>query len=257
MKILSWNVNGYRSALTKGFGAFLAGCGADIVGLQEVKAAPEQLKPADMILGNYESRWYPAERKGYSGVAAFFKTQPLSVSNGFGIKRFDREGRVITLEYPGFYLLNVYFPNGGQGPERLAYKLDFYKAFFEHIQKLRKTGKPVIFCGDVNTAHREIDLARPKENEKNSGFMPVERAWLDKITGEGWVDTFRLFNVGGGNYSWWDYKTRARERNVGWRIDYFFINSEAKAIVKDAFILPEVQGSDHCPVGVELEPRKT
>ena len=252
MKILSWNVNGYRSALTKGFGSFLAGCGADIVGLQEVKASPEQLKAEDMVFGDYESRWNPAERKGYSGVAAFYRDNPLSVSNGFGEARFDPEGRVITLEYPGFYLLNVYFPNGGQGPERLAYKLDFYEAFLKHIEKLRGSGKAVIFCGDVNTAHKEIDLARPKENEKNSGFMPIERAWLDKITGEGWVDTFRLFNGGGDNYSWWDYKTRARERNVGWRIDYFFINSEASSLVNDAFILPEVQGSDHCPVGVEL-----
>jgi len=174
------------------------------------------------------------------------------VTCGLGEHRFDSEGRVITLEYKHLYFLNVYFPNGGAGPERLKYKLEFYETFFAHIEKLRATGKPVIFCGDVNTAHKEIDLARPKENEKNSGFMPIERAWLDKITGEGWVDTFRIFNRGANNYSWWDYKTRARERNVGWRIDYFFINTEAKAIVRNAFILPEVLGSDHCPVGVEL-----
>jgi exodeoxyribonuclease-3 len=252
MKIISWNVNGYRSALTKGFGKFLAGSGADIVGLQEVKAAPEQLKAGDMAIAGYESRWFPAERKGYSGVAVFFKEPPLTASNGFGIKRFDCEGRVLTLEYPEFYLLNVYFPNGGQGPERLAYKLEFYEAFLEHIEKLRKTRKAVIFCGDVNTAHREIDLARPKENVENSGFMPIERAWLDKITDLGWTDTFRLFHPEPGRYTWWDYKTRARERNVGWRIDYFFINQEKQGLIKDSFILPEIQGSDHCPVGIEL-----
>ena len=252
IKILSWNVNGYRSALAKGFREFLAGCGAEIVGLQEVKAAPEQLKAEDLALPGYQSRWCPAERKGYSGVAAFFQKAPVKVTCGLGEHRFDSEGRVITLEYKHLYFLNVYFPNGGAGPERLKYKLEFYETFFAHIEKLRATGKPVIFCGDVNTAHKEIDLARPKENEKNSGFMPIERAWLDKITGEGWVDTFRIFNRGANNYSWWDYKTRARERNVGWRIDYFFINTEAKAIVRNAFILPEVLGSDHCPVGVEL-----
>ena len=253
IKILSWNVNGYRAALTKGFKEFLEGSGADIAGLQEIKAKPEQLEPEDMVFAGYKSSWCPAERKGYSGVAAFFKTQPLFVSRGMGIDKYDVEGRVIALEYPAFHFLNVYFPNGGQGPERLAYKLDFYAAFLEHIEALRKTGKAVIFCGDVNTAHKPIDLSRPKENEKNSGFMPVERAWLDKITGMGWVDTFRARHCEPDNYTWWDYKTRSRERNVGWRIDYFFINEEKKGLVKEAFILPQVQGSDHCPIGLQLE----
>ncbi len=252
LKILSWNVNGYRAALKKGFGPFLLGSGADILGLQEVKASPAQLTPKDTDFAGYKAAWNSAERPGYSGVAAFYRNAPRASVNGFGIERFDREGRVITLEYKDFYLLNVYFPNGGQGPERLAYKLEFYGAFLEHIEKLRAAGKAVIFCGDVNTAHHEIDLARPKENVENSGFMPVERAWLDKITGLGWVDTFRAFHPEPGQYSWWDYKTRARERNVGWRIDYFFINKEKAALVKDAFILPEVQGSDHCPVGITL-----
>ncbi len=252
IKILSWNVNGYRSALAKGFKKFLETSGADIVGLQEIKARPEQLKPEDMAFAGYESRWNPAERKGYSGVATFFKTRPLSVSYGMGIGEYDTEGRVIALEYPAFHLLNVYFPNGGQGPERLAYKLDFYDAFLKHIETLRKTGKAVVFCGDVNTAHREIDLARPKENVNNSGFMPIERAWLDKITAMDWMDTFRLLHPEPDNYTWWDYKTRARERNVGWRIDYFFINREKQSLVKEAFILPEVRGSDHCPAGLTL-----
>ncbi len=252
MKILSWNVNGYRAVLKKGFKEFLTSEKPDILGLQEVKACPGQLGPGDTEPAGYSSSWNPAERKGYSGVAVFYAGKPQAVSTGLGIPRFDGEGRVIALEYKDFHLLNVYFPNGGQGPERLAYKLDFYEAFLEHIEKLRKGGKAVIFCGDVNTAHNEIDLARPKENVENSGFMPVERAWLDKLTGKGWVDTFRDRHPEPGQYTWWDYKTRARERNVGWRLDYFFINKEKTSLIKDAFILPGVQGSDHCPVGIKL-----
>jgi exodeoxyribonuclease-3 len=252
MKLLSWNVNGYRAVLKKGFTEFLSGSRAGVLGLQEVKACPDQLTEADRAAAGYKSSWNCAERKGYSGVAAFYKKEPLAVTNGFGIQKFDCEGRVITVEYPAFFLLNVYFPNGGQGPERIKYKLEFYEAFLEHIEGLRKKGKAVIFCGDVNTAHKEIDLARPKENEKNTGFLPVERAWLDKIGGLGWTDTFRAFHPEPAQYTWWDYKTRARERNVGWRIDYFFIDREHAGLVKDAFILPSVQGSDHCPLGIDL-----
>lgn len=239
--------------MKKGFGDFLFSSKPDILCLQEVKACPEQLGPADTEFPGYRNAWNCAERKGYSGVSAFYSRPPLAVLKGLGTRRFDAEGRVIALEYEDFHLLNVYFPNGGQGPERLAFKLDFYEAFLEHIEKLRKTGKAVIFCGDVNTAHREIDLARPRENAENSGFMPVERAWLDKITGQGWVDTFRARHPEPAQYTWWDYKTRARERNVGWRIDYFFINREKASLVRDAFILPEVRGSDHCPAGLTLD----
>lgn len=253
IKILSWNVNGYRAVLKKGFRDFLLSEKPDIIGLEEVKACPEQLTAKDTDFPGYRFAWNCAEQRGYSGVAAFFRETPAAVTNGFGEKRFDREGRVITLEYKNFYLLNIYFPNGGQGPERLAYKLGFYEAFLGHIEELRKTGKAVVFCGDVNTAHHEIDLARPKENVENSGFMPVERAWLDKITALGWVDTFRSFHPEPERYTWWDYKTRARERNVGWRLDYFFINKEKASLVKDSFILPEVQGSDHCPIGINLQ----
>jgi exodeoxyribonuclease III len=252
MKLLSWNVNGYRAVLKKDFAGFLAAQAPGLLGLQEVKSCPDQLQPADTAFPGYGCAWNCAERKGYSGVAAFYKKPPLAVTKGFGEPRFDAEGRVVALEYPEFHFLNVYFPNGGQGPERLKYKLEFYDAFLAHIEKLRRGGKAVIFCGDVNTAHKEIDLARPKENAENSGFLPVERAWLDKLTALGWTDTFRKFHPEPGQYSWWDYKTRARERNVGWRIDYFFINREKAALVKDAFILPGVQGSDHCPVGIEL-----
>ncbi|MBI4352007.1 MAG: exodeoxyribonuclease III [Elusimicrobia bacterium] len=253
IKLLSWNVNGYRAVLKKGFGGFLLSARPAVLGLQEVKASPDQLGAKDLSFHGYKPFWNAAERKGYSGVAAFCARQPLSVSNGLGEPRFDGEGRVITLEYPDFYLLNVYFPNGGQGPERLAYKLAFYEAFLDRIEALRKSGKAVIFCGDVNTAHNEIDLARPKENVGNSGFMPVERAWLDKITAKGWLDTFRDRHPEPAQYTWWDLKTRARERNVGWRLDYFFINVEKASLVKDAFILPDVQGSDHCPVGLTLD----
>lgn len=253
MKLLSWNVNGYRAVLKKDFAGFLAAARPDVLGLQEVKSSLDQLAEKDTVFPGYSRAWNPAERKGYSGVAAFYRKEPLAVKNGFGEPRFDAEGRVITLEYPGFHFLNVYFPNGGQGPERLKYKLEFYEAFLAHVEELRKGGKAVVFCGDVNTAHKEIDLARPKENAGNSGFMPVERAWLDKITAMGWVDTFRAFHPEPDQYTWWDYKTRARERNVGWRIDYFFIDSGHAGLVKDSFILPGVQGSDHCPIGIELE----
>ncbi len=252
MKLLSWNVNGYRAVLKKGFGDFFLNAGPDLLGLQEVKAAPEQLSAGDTEFPGYGCAWNGALRKGYSGVAAFYRQEPLAVSNGFGEPRFDSEGRVIALEYKDFYFLNVYFPNGGQGPERLKYKLEFYASFLAHIERLRATGKAVIFCGDVNTAHKEIDLARPKENAGNSGFMPIERAWLDEITRLGWTDTFRSFHRGPDQYTWWDYKTSARKRNVGWRIDYFFINKEKASLVKDAFILPDIQGSDHCPIGIKL-----
>lgn len=251
MKILSWNVNGYRAVLKKGFMEFVGSEKPDILGLQEVKVSAEHLEEIAVCSG-YRAEWNCASRKGYSGVAALFAKDPLKVTRGIGEERFDSEGRVIALEYPAFHLLNVYFPNGGAGPERLRFKLDFYDAFLAHIEKLRRTGKAVVFCGDVNTAHKEIDLARPQANVENSGFMPVERAWLDRIAEAGWIDTFRLFHPEPGQYTWWDYKTRSRERNVGWRLDYFFVNSESRGLIKDSFILKDVQGSDHCPVGLEL-----
>lgn len=253
MKLISWNVNGYRAALKKGFTDFLLSSEADVLAIQESKVSPEQLEEKDYAFPGYGAEFCAAERKGYSGVADFFREKPLSSSKGMGIKKFDSEGRLLGFEYPEFHFLNVYFPNGGQGPERLRYKLDFYEAFLKHVEKLRKTGKAVIFCGDVNTAHNEIDLARPKENEQNTGFLRIERDWLDKVTAAGWVDTFRHFNKEPGHYTWWDYKTRARERNVGWRIDYFFIDAGHLGTLKKAFILPEVQGSDHCPLGIELD----
>jgi len=253
IKILSWNVNGIRAVARKGFLEWLAKESPDILCLQETKANPEVLTGDLLAPPGYQVYWNYPERKGYSGVAIFTKIKPLKVQNGFGVPVFDAEGRVIISEYPGFTLLNVYFPNGKQNAERLKYKLDFYETFLEFSEALRRGGKNLIICGDVNTAHKELDLTRPKENEKISGFLPVERAWLDKLIAAGYIDIFRCFHKESGQYTWWDMKSRARERNVGWRIDYFFIAENLFSHVTDAYILPEVIGSDHCPIGLKLE----
>lgn len=253
IKILSWNVNGIRAVQKKGFLEWLARENPDILGVQETKAKPEQL---DMFLMNpqgYHTCWNSAVRPGYSGVALFTKEKPLSITNGFGIKKFDEEGRVLIAEYPEFTLLNIYFPNGKASEERLQFKMDFYDATLKCVKTLKKEGKKVIICGDYNTAHKEIDLARPKENEGTSGFLPIERAWLDKWVADGQVDIFREFHKEPGHYSWWDMKTGARERNVGWRIDYLFVTENLVPRVKSATILKDVLGSDHAPVSLELK----
>ena len=239
-----------RAALNKGALASLSLLKPDILCLQELKAKPEQIPAELMNWEGYTPYVFSAERPGYSGVATFSRCPALTARYGLGIERYDREGRSILLDFPEFKLFNCYFPNGGQGPERLQFKMDFYE---DMLHWAMSEDKPLIICGDVNTAHKEIDLARPKENEKNTGFLPMERAWIDKLTEAGFVDTFRLFHEDGGHYSWWDMKTRARERNVGWRIDYFFVSQALTPHVSDAYILPEVQGSDHCPVVLELE----
>ncbi|MBM3300154.1 MAG: exodeoxyribonuclease III, partial [Deltaproteobacteria bacterium] len=192
-------------------------------------------------------------KKGYSGVAVYTKEKPSNVAMSMGIDRFDEEGRFMRLDFRGFTLLNVYFPNGKQSEERLAFKMDFYDAFLEYAEVLRRKQPRLMFIGDVNTAHNEIDLARPKENSTVSGFLPKEREWIDTVISSGYVDTFRHLNADTVKYSWWDLKSRARERNVGWRIDYVFVTLEMLKSVKAAFILDEVMGSDHCPVGIELE----
>ncbi|MDD4572294.1 MAG: exodeoxyribonuclease III [Clostridia bacterium] len=249
-KLLSWNVNGIRAVAKKGFLEIASELDADILCLQETRAFPEQIPAAVRDMQGYHSYFVAAERRGYSGVAIYSKEEPQDIRVGLGVPRFDIEGRVLIAEYPDFTLLNCYFPNGGSSEERLQYKLDFY----EEVSCYAGGKKNLLICGDVNTAHKEIDLARPKENRKVTGFLPIECAWLDKLTEElGFVDTFRAFSAEGGQYSWWDQKTRARERNVGWRIDYFFAASELMPRVKDAFILPQVMGSDHCPVGIVLE----
>jgi exodeoxyribonuclease III len=250
IKILSWNVNGIRAIYKKGFLGWLKKENPDILCLQETKAHEEQL-PEDLInVEGYHSYFCSAERKGYSGVALYSKEEPVNVKKGLGIKKFDNEGRILIAEYPGFTLLNIYYPNGKASAERLQYKMDFYDAFLKYVNKLKKAGVKLIICGDVNTAHKEIDIARPKENSTVSGFLPEERAWIDKFLSKGYYDTFRMFNQEPDNYTWWDMVTRARERNVGWRIDYFFVSDNAKKDIKDAFILPDVMGSDHCPIGI-------
>ncbi len=218
---------------------------------QEVKCFPEQLEDHIAHPSGYYGIWHPAKRPGYSGVATFVKQKPTYVLEGLGIEKYDTEGRVIMTEFDTCIIFNVYFPNGQMGEHRLQYKLDFYRDFFAHCDNLRKQGKNIVICGDYNTAHHEIDLARPKENETTSGFLPVERAWLDEIVSRGYVDTFRHFHPEPNQYSWWSFRSRARERNVGWRIDYIFVNREFLPQVKSAFIHASVKGSDHCPVGIE------
>jgi len=253
VKILCWNVNGIRAAREKGFLEWLYRESPDILCVQETKAHPEQLSEDLQEPPGYHTYWDYPERKGYSGVATLTKEKPVRVQNGFGISKFDIEGRVIIAEYADFILLNVYFPNGKQSEDRLKYKMDFYEAFLHFLEPLRARGEKLIICGDFNTAHKEIDLARPKENEKVSGFLPIERAWMDKFVAHGFIDTFRQFNEEPKQYTWWDLKSRARERNVGWRIDYFFVTENLSQSVSEAFIMPEVMGSDHCPVGIMLK----
>ena len=253
MKLISFNVNGIRAIEKKGFFDWLEKESPDIIGLQETKAHPEQLTDIILKPKGYKSFWSSAEKRGYSGVAIYTKKEPKSVTEGIGIKEFDSEGRTLVADYGDFVLFNIYYPNGGQGNKRVPFKMRFYDAFLDKAQALRKKGKSLIICGDVNTAHTEIDLARPKENAKNTGFLPEERAWVSKFIEAGYVDTFRHFVKEGGHYTWWDYFTKARERDVGWRIDYFFVSLDLLPRVKKAFILKNVTGSDHCPVGIELK----
>lgn len=258
LTLLSWNVNGIRAVEKKvGLTDWLITQSPDILCLQETKARPEQLAEALQQPQGYLSYWnYPAEKKGYSGVATFSRRKPEQVEYGIGLKEFDSEGRFVITRFPEFRLFNIYFPKGDTAPERrhrLDYKLAFYDAFLDHIDALRNNGEKLIICGDFNTAHQEIDLARPKENEKNSGFLPEERAWMDKLVEHGYIDVFRKFHGDPGNYTWWDYKTGARARNVGWRIDYFFVSDNMDREVKESFIMPEVEGSDHCPIGLIME----
>ena len=254
IKILCWNVNGIRAAAGKGFLEWLHRESPDILCLQETKAQPDQLNEAIRDPGDYHAYWNYPEQKGYSGVATLAREKPLRVQTGFGMPQFDSEGRTIVADFGGFTLINIYFPNGKKDGRRLQYKMDFYEAFLQFAEPLRAEGKKVVICGDFNTAHKEMDLARPKENEKVSGFLPEERAWIDKFIAHGYVDTFRTFNREPGRYTWWDLKTRARERNVGWRIDYFFVSDNLKKNLKSSFILPNVMGSDHCPIGIDIAP---
>jgi len=250
--LLSWNVNGLRAVAGKGFAEWLAGCGADVVGIQETKLQTHHEEGVPDIPGYKACFASSTVKKGYSGVGVYYRPQPLMVRSELPDPRFTGEGRLLHLEYPAFHFLNVYFPNGQMGPHRLEYKLAYYDAFLAYAEGLRAQ-KPIVACGDFNTAHTELDLKNPKSNAKSSGFLPEERAWLDRFIQAGYTDTFRLFEPGGEHYTWWDYRFQARARNVGWRIDYFFVSEELRPKVRRAFIASEVMGSDHCPVGLELD----
>ncbi|MDD5698262.1 MAG: exodeoxyribonuclease III [Victivallaceae bacterium] len=254
MILISWNVNGIRAVERKGFVKWAEHSGADILCLQETKAHPEQLPETITKLDGYESYWSSGDRKGYSGVAIYTAVPPLKTESGFnGERRFDNEGRILIGHFSDFVLLNIYFPNGQRDDGRLRYKLDFYDAALDFCENLRRQGKALIICGDYNTAHNEIDLARPKENENVSGFLRIERDWMDKFERCGYVDTFRKLHPDTGDaYSWWSYRTAARSRNVGWRLDYFYITPELLPEVRRAEILSDIPGSDHCPVLLEL-----
>lgn len=250
MKLLSWNVNGLRAVLRRNFLEFLDAERPDILCLQETRCGPNdagQLWPAA-----YATWWSEAQQKGYSGTALFSKTRPINVSTGIGITEHDREGRVITAEFADFFLVNVYVPNSQRALTRLAYRQKWDRDFLRHLKKLDRR-KPVVICGDLNVAHTEIDLANPRINMKNHGFTPEERAGFTAMVKAGFLDAFREFETAGGHYTWWAPFANARARNIGWRIDYFLISAALRPRLKRAFILKDIQGSDHCPVGIELE----
>ena len=252
IRIISWNVNGIRAAYKKGILDFIKKTDADIYCFQETKANEGQL-PEDLLnIRSFNAYYSHPLKKGYSGVCIYSRLRPQDKILKTGIKRFDIEGRIVGLRFRNTMLLNVYFPNGGASPQRLEYKLDFYDYFLEMAEDLRNSGRNIIFCGDVNTAHKEIDLARPKANKDNTGFLPEERAWIDRVIDSGYTDIFREFDKSPGKYTWWDYKTRARERNVGWRLDYFFISSEIRGSISTAYIMEDITGSDHCPIVLEI-----
>jgi exodeoxyribonuclease-3 len=250
--LFSWNVNGIRAAERKGFLDWLQKAKPDVIGLQETKSHPDQLSPALLHPNGYEAYWNAAEKKGYSGTCVYTRVSPTMAIMNFGERLLDEEGRIVMLEFDDFYFFNVYFPNGGRGQGRVDYKLRFYARLLKLMQDFRKK-KPIVLCGDLNTAHKEIDLANPKANAKYSGFLPEERVWVDKIIEHGYVDTFRMFHEEAGRYSWWAMFTNARARNIGWRIDYFFVSSEIEKNVRAADIHEDIMGSDHCPVSLKLE----
>lgn len=251
MKLASWNVNGIRSVFEKGFESWFSSLSAEVVCLQEIKAKPEQLDEKMKHPLGYHSFWHPAEKPGYSGLVIYSKKEPLQVITGLGKPEFDREGRVLICEYPAFYLINSYFPNSQRDHARLGYKIKFCDEMLFLLNKLTLK-KPVLLCGDFNIAHREIDLKNPKENKDNAGFLPEERSWMDKLLSSGYIDGFRKFNPEPGNYTWWSYRPTIRERNIGWRLDYWVTHQDWSSRLKNVSHQPQVMGSDHCPVLLEL-----
>ena len=249
MKLISWNVNGIRACLTKGFEDIFKKLDADIFCIQETKCQPEQIK---LEFEGYTSYWNSAEKKGYSGTAIFTKQKPLNVTYGIGIEEHDKEGRVITLEFEKFYMVDIYTPNSKRELERLDYRQIWEDEIRKYLLKLNET-KPVIMCGDLNVAHKEIDLKNPKTNRHNAGFTDEERNKMTELLDSGFTDTFRyLYPEKENAYSWWSYMGHAREKNVGWRIDYFIVSKSIEKQIKEAKIYPEIMGSDHCPVGLEI-----
>ncbi len=251
LKLVSWNLNGIRAAVKNGLIDFISAEDADIFAFQEIKADDFQL-PLELTQAGYEMFINPAERKGYSGTLVLTRIKPQSVFKGFKSELPENEGRILGLEFSHFWFVNVYFPNSQRGLTRLDYKLDFDHKFHQLVNELRKT-KPVIFCGDMNVAHTEIDIARPEDNRNNAGFTDQERQWMTTLLDDGYIDTFRLFNNEPGNYSWWTYRFNARTRNIGWRIDYFIVSENMKEKVVDARIHSEAMGSDHAPVSIKID----
>lgn len=253
LSLYSWNVNGLRAARKKGFLEWLETEKPDILGLQETKCSPDQLDGELRAPAGYHTYWAAAERRGYSGVALYSRREPMSVTTGIGIAEFDREGRTIVADYGDFVYITAYFPNGSRDHSRVPFKMAYKAAFLDYCNDLQDKGKPVVFCGDVNTAHGEIDLARPRQNQRTTGFLPEERAWLDGVLGQGYIDSYRaLHPEKAGAYTWWSNISQARDRNVGWRLDYFFVSPDLWPRVTGAHIHPHVTGSDHCPVSLQL-----
>ena len=260
MKLISWNVNGLRAVVKKNFRQVIEEMDADVFCIQETKLQAQQLDEALRDIPGYTSYWsHCSLKKGYSGVGAWSKIAPASVRYGIGIDAYDAEGRILELDLGDFVLFNIYFPNGQMSEARLQYKLDFYSDFFDYANQLKNAGRSLVITGDYNTAHNEIDLKNPQANANTSGFLRVERDWLDAIEAAGYVDTFRWLYPDRVQYSWWSYRSRARERNAGWRIDYFFVSRDMvdNGRIKDAFIADDIHGSDHCPVGLIIEDPKT
>jgi exodeoxyribonuclease-3 len=253
MKITTWNINGLRAVIEKGLYSWVTRDQPDVLCLQEIKCRPDQLNPEHLSLEGYQIYWNPAKRPGYSGVAIYSKVEPQDIIYGLGEPAFDDEGRVIRMRFKDFWLYNIYFPNGQRDLGRLTYKLDFYAYLLEQCDALHQKGESLIITGDFNTAHREIDLKNPKENEHNSGFLPEEREWVDRYLQHGFVDAFREFYPERQQYTWWTYRLNARARNIGWRLDYYLVTKSLMARIKDVVIQDQVLGSDHCPVDLIME----
>ena len=253
MRITTWNVNGFRAALKKNAFTWVPEIDPDILCLQEIKVQLDQLTDDQAKINSYEGVWNPAERKGYSGTASFYKSAPDEIEKGLGVEVFDTEGRVIRFRMGDIYLYNIYFPNGGQENKRVPFKLDFYAQLLEICDDLHQQGKEIIITGDFNTAHNEIDLANPKSNKKNTGFLPEERVWIDKYLEHGFVDAFRVLHPEEEVYTWWTYRFNSRERDVGWRLDYFLVSEGLMPRVADVVIHGDIMGSDHCPVSLILK----